>query len=83
MSNFSDKSTETTFHEICVQVFLRFPDSSKPGQSVSLIYEFVWLAEFRKSEENLLKTSCKVVLVIKVAHIFLTSRQSETIGKCA
>ena len=70
VGNFSDKSTETTLHETCVQVFLRFSDSSKPWQSVSLIYEFVWLAEFRKFEENLLKTSLKVVPVIKLAHIF-------------
>ena len=35
VGNFSDKSTETTLHEICVQVFLRF--SSKPSQSLSLI----------------------------------------------
>ena len=53
-----------------VQVFLRFFDSSKPSQSVSLIYKFAWLAGFRKSKENLLKTSWKVVSVIKVAHIF-------------
>ena len=70
VGNFSDKSTETTLHEICVQVFLGFSDSSKPGQSVPLIYKFVWLAGFHKSKENLLKTSWKVVPVIKVAHIF-------------
>ena len=70
VGNFSDKSTETTLHEICVQVFLRFSDSGKPSQSVSLIYKFAWLAGFRKSEENLLKTSCKAVPVIKVANIF-------------
>ena len=44
VGNFRDKSTETTLHEICVQVFLRFSDSSKPSQSVSLIYELAWLA---------------------------------------
>ena len=70
MGNFSDESTERTLHDICLQVFLRFSDSSKPGQSVLLIYEFVWLAGFRKSEENLLKTSWKVVPMFKVAHIF-------------
>ena len=70
MDNFFDNSTETTLHEICVQVFLRFSDSSKPSQSISLIYEFVWLAGFRKLEENLLKTLWKVVPVIKLAHIF-------------
>ena len=70
MGNFSDKSTETILHEICGQVFLRFSDSINQSQSVSLIYEFALLAGFRKSEENLLKTSCKVVPVIKVAHIF-------------
>ena len=37
VGNFCDKSTETTLHEICVQFFLRFSDSSKPSQSVSLI----------------------------------------------
>ena len=39
-----------------VQIFLRFSDSSKQSQSLSLIYELAWLAEIRKSEENLLKT---------------------------
>ena len=68
--NFSNESTERTLHEISLQVFLRFSDSSKSGQSVLLFYKFVWLAGFRKSEENLLKTSWKVVPVIKVAHIF-------------
>ena len=53
MGNFCDKSTERTLHEICVQVLLRFSDSSKPSQSVSLIYELTWLAWTRKSEENL------------------------------
>ena len=57
-------------HEICVQVFLRFSDSSKPSQSVSLIYESAWLAGIPKSEENLLKTSCKVTPVTKFAQIF-------------
>ena len=70
VGNFCDKSTETTLNEICVQVLLRFSDSSKPSQSLSLIYECVWLAGFCKSEENLLKTSWKVVPVTKVAHIF-------------
>ena len=62
---FSDKSTETTLHKMSVQVFLRFSDSSKPDQFVSLILDFVWLARFRKSEENLLKTSWTVGPVIK------------------
>ena len=70
MGNFCEKNTETTLHEICVQVFLRFSDSSKPSQSVLLIYELGWLAGFHKSKENLLKTSCMVVPVTKVAHIF-------------
>ena len=70
VDNFCDKSTNPTLHEICVQAFLRFSDSSKPSQSVSLIYEFAWLAGIRKSEENLLKTSCKVAPVTKVALIF-------------
>ena len=30
VGNFRDKSTETTLHEMCVQVFLRFSYSSKP-----------------------------------------------------
>ena len=68
--NFSEKSTDTTLHEICVHVFLRFSDSSKPSQSVSLIYELARLAGIGKSYANLLKTSCKVAPVIKVAHIF-------------
>ena len=50
--------------------FLRFSDSSKQSQSVSLIYKLAWLAGTLKSEENLVKTSCKVAPVIKVAHIF-------------
>ena len=61
---------ETTLYEICVQVFLRFSDSSKQSQSVLLIYELTWLAEIRKSEENMFKTSCKVATVTKVANIF-------------
>ena len=35
VGNFCDKSTETTLHETCLQVFLRFSDSSKPSQSLS------------------------------------------------
>ena len=58
VSNFCDKSTETTLHEICMHFFLRFSNSSKPSQSVSLIYELSWLAGIGKSEKNLLKTSC-------------------------
>ena len=67
---FCDKSTETTVHEICAQVFLRFSNSTKPSQFILLIYELAWLAGICKSEENLLKTSSKVVPVTKVAHIF-------------
>ena len=37
VGKFCDKSTETTLHEIYVQLFLRFSYSSKPSQSVSLI----------------------------------------------
>ena len=70
MGNFCHKSIETTLHEICVQVFVRFSYSSKPVPSVLLIYELAWLAGICKSEENLLKTSCKVAPVTKVAHIF-------------
>ena len=70
MGNFCDKSIETSLHEICVQVFLRFSDSSMPSQSVFFIYEFYWLVWIRKSEENLLKTSCKAAPETKVAHIF-------------
>ena len=66
---FCSKSTETTLHEICAQVFLRFSDSSKPGQSVSLIYKLAGLAVIRKSEDNLLKIPCKVAPVTKVARI--------------
>ena len=39
VGNFCDKRTEKTLHETRVQVFLRFSDSNKPSQSVSLIYE--------------------------------------------
>ena len=70
MGNFCDKSTETILHEIGVQLFLRFSDSSKPSQSLSLIYELAWLARIGKSVKNLLKTSCKVAPLTKVAHIF-------------
>ena len=70
MGNFCNKSTETTLHEMCVHVFLRFSDSNKPSQSVSLIYELAWLAGIGKSEEYLLKTSSKVAPLIKVAHKF-------------
>ena len=70
VGNFCDKSTETSLHKICVQVFLRFSDTSKPSQPVSLVSELVWLAGIRKSDKNLLKTLCKVAPVTKVAHIF-------------
>ena len=70
VGNFCDKSTETTLHEICVQVFLRFSDSSKPSLSLSLIYELVWLAGIGKSVKNLLKSSCMIAPLTKVAHIF-------------
>ena len=70
VGNFCDKSTETTLHEMCVHVFLRFFDSNKPSQSVSLIYVLAWLAGIGKSDKNLLKTACKVAPLIKVAHIF-------------
>ena len=67
---FCDKSTETTLHEMCVQVFLRLSDSGKSSQSVSFIYEFALPAGIRKSEKkNLLKTSCKFATVTKVANI--------------
>ena len=39
VGNFCDKRTEKTLHEFCVQCFLRFSDSNRPSQSVSLIYE--------------------------------------------
>ena len=39
VGNFCDKRTEKTLHAICVQGFLRFSDSNKQSQSVSLIYE--------------------------------------------
>ena len=32
VGNFFNKSTETTLHEICAQVFLKFSDSKKPSQ---------------------------------------------------
>ena len=70
MGNFCDKNTEITLHEICVQVFLRFSDSSQPSQSISLIYKLAWLAGIRKSEENLLKTSFKLLLWPKLLTYF-------------
>ena len=63
VGNFWDKSTETTLR---VQVLLRFSYPNKPSQSESL----AWLAVIRKSEENLLKMSCKTAPVTKVVHIF-------------
>ena len=33
MGNFCNKSTETTLHDICVEVFLKFSDYSKPSQA--------------------------------------------------
>ena len=39
VGNFCDKRIEKTLHEIFVQGFLRFSNSNKPRQSVSLIYE--------------------------------------------
>ena len=80
MGNFCDKTTETTLHEICVVVFLRFADSSKPSQPVFLINEWARIAGINKSEENLLKTSCKVGPPTTVAHILMTSRQVKPIG---
>ena len=46
LGNFCEKTTEfeTTLHEICVQVFLRFSDSSKPSQYILFIYVLAWLA---------------------------------------
>ena len=35
------KDRKKTLYEICVQDFLRFSDSNKPSQPVSLIYESV------------------------------------------
>ena len=55
--HFCDMSTETTLYEICVQVFLRYSNSSKTSQSVSLIY--AWLSGIGISGKNMLKTSCK------------------------
>ena len=34
VGNFCDRDPETTLHEICLQVFLRFSYSSKQSQSV-------------------------------------------------
>ena len=70
-------ATKTTLHEIYAQVFLRFSDSSKPSQSVLLIYKMAWLAEIRKSDENLLK-SCKVAPVTKVQITILTQHVCNT-----
>ena len=57
-------------HEIFVQVFLRFSDSSKPGQSLSLIYGLAWLAGIGKSEENLLKINVGLLLWPKLPTYF-------------
>ena len=86
VGNFCDKSTETTLYmlyEICVQVFLRFSDSSKPIHIINLRIGLAWLAGICKSEENLFKTSCNVVPITKVAHIFWWRHNRKKIGKCA
>ena len=41
VGNFCDKRTKKILNEICVQGFLRFSNSNKQSQSVSLIYELV------------------------------------------
>ena len=68
-ATFPTKSQKQLYMKFGCKFFLDFPIPASQAQSV-LIYEFVWLAGFRKSEENLLKTSWKVVPVIKVANIF-------------
>ena len=70
VGNFCDKSRDTTLHELYVQVFLRFSDSSKQSQSVPSTHELAWLVEIGKSEENVLKASRKLAPVTKVAHIW-------------
>ena len=56
------------YMKFAVPVFFRFSDFSKLCQSELSIYEFSWLAKFGRSKENLLKTSCKAVLLMsKVA----------------
>ena len=70
VGNFCDKSTETTLHEICVKVFLRFSYSSKPSQSVSYIYELAWFAGICKSEKNLLKIHVRLLLRSKLLTYF-------------
>ena len=57
--------------------FLILSDSSKSSQSVLLTYESVLLAGIRKSEENLLKTLCKVAALTKVAHIVWWRRDNK------
>ena len=49
VGNSCDKSTETTLHEISVQLFLRYSDSSKPSQSMLFIYKLARLAGIGKS----------------------------------
>ena len=69
-ATFATKAQKQLYMKFDGNFFLRFSDSSKPSQSVSLIYELAWLSRILKSEENLFKTSCKVAPVTKVAHIF-------------
>ena len=71
VGNFCDKSTETTLHEIRVQVFPRFSDSSKQAKPIRIVNLWIGLACWNPYIwGNLFKTSCKVALVTKVSHIF-------------
>ena len=70
-ATFATKVQKQLYMKFVRKYFLDFrSDSSKPGQSVSLIYELAGLAVIRKSEDNLLKISCKIAPVTKVARIF-------------
>ena len=68
-ATFATKAQKQLYMKFVCKFFYRFSDSSKPSQSVLLIYELAWLAGIHKSDENfnLLKTPCKVAHVTEVA----------------
>ena len=70
VGNCCDKSTETTLHEIRGQVFLRFPIPLTQCYPYRQFTNWLGLLEPVNQRKNLLKTSCKIALVTKVAHIF-------------
>ena len=81
VGNFCDKSIETALHEIYVQVFLRFSDSSKPSLSILMIYELAWLLESVNLRKTCSKLHVKLLLWPNCPHILKTSWQSASAGE--